>query len=151
MSKEQSEVTDDGISIGEIAEKLSTTSFWLSIVSFLSQISEQIKSILNRIFGDSIHRLTSGIKSMRELFYIFLYSRIIRAPAFILIILLISAGWMGNSANCQMIENSLRNRVGPDATSSRRNFSRCKVQELGSLRVQNTRLNGFIFLMHAHL
>ena len=98
MSKEQSELTDDGISIGEIAEKLSTTSFWLSIVSFLSQISEQIKSILNRIFGDSIHRLTSGIKSMRELFYIFLYSRIIRAPAFILIILLISAGWMGNSA-----------------------------------------------------
>jgi len=98
MSKEQSEVTDDGISIGEIAEKLSTTSFWLSIVSFLSQISEQIKSALNRIFGDSIHRLTSGIKSMRELFYIFLYSRIIRAPAFILIILLISAGWMGNSA-----------------------------------------------------
>ena len=98
MSKEQSELTDDGISIGEIAEKLSTTSFWLSIVSFLSQISEQIKSALNRIFGDSIHRLTSGIKSMRELFYIFLYSRIIRAPAFILIILLISAGWMGNSA-----------------------------------------------------
>ncbi|MFL2977355.1 MAG: RND family transporter [Candidatus Thalassarchaeaceae archaeon] len=98
MSKEQSDVTDDGISIGEIAEKLSTTSFWLSIVSFLSQISEQIKSALNRIFGDSIHRLTTGIKSTRELFYIFLYSRIIRAPAFILIILLISAGWMGNSA-----------------------------------------------------
>ena len=98
MSKEQSDLTDDGISIGEIAEKLSTTSFWLSIVSFLSQISERTKSTLNRIFGDSIHRLTSGIKSMRELFYIFLYSRIIRAPAFILIILLISAGWMGNSA-----------------------------------------------------
>ena len=98
MSKEQSDVTDDGISIGEIAEKLSTTSFWLSIISFLSQISGQIKSALNRIFGDSIHRLTTGIKSTRELFYIFLYSRIIRAPAFILIILLISAGWMGNSA-----------------------------------------------------
>ena len=98
MSKEQSEVTDDGISIGEIAEKLSTTSFWLSIVSFLSQISEQIKNSLNGIFGDFIHRLTTGIKSTRELFYIFLYSRIIRAPAFILIILLITAGWMGNSA-----------------------------------------------------
>jgi len=98
MSKEQSEVTDDGISIGEIAEKLSKTSFWTFVVSFLSQISEQIKNVLNRIFGDSIHRLTSSVKSIRELFYIFLYSRIIRAPAFVLIILLISAGWMGNSA-----------------------------------------------------
>ena len=98
MSKEQSEVTDDGISIGEIAEKLSKTSFWTLVVSFLSQISEEIKNVLNRIFGDSIHRLISGVKSIREILYIFLYSRIIRAPAFILIILLISAGWMGNSA-----------------------------------------------------
>ena len=61
MSKEQSEVSDDGISIGEIAEKLSTTSFWLSIDSFLSQISEEIKNSLNGIFGDFIHRLTTVI------------------------------------------------------------------------------------------
>ncbi len=98
MPKEESEVIDDGISIGEIAEKLSTTSFWLSIVSFLSNIFEQIKNIQDRIFGDSINHLVNGLKSIRESFYIFLYSRIIRAPAFILIILLISAGWMGNSA-----------------------------------------------------
>ena len=87
MSKEQTEFTDDGISIGEIAEKLSKTSFWLSIVSFFSQISERIKNSLDGIFGDFIHRLTTGIKTTRELFYIVLYSRIIRAPAFILIIL----------------------------------------------------------------
>ena len=98
MTKEESEVIDDGISLGEIAEKLSTTSFWLSFITFLSDISNRIKIVQNQIIGDSLTRFVSLMKSFRESIYIFIYSRIIRAPAFILIILLICSGWMGNSA-----------------------------------------------------
>ena len=98
MSTEDTEVSDDGISIGEIAENLSTSTFWLTFIAFLSNFNEQFREVRDKIFGDFFSRLILGIKSFRKSFYNFLYSRIIQAPAFILIILLISSAVMGNLA-----------------------------------------------------
>ena len=98
MSTEGNGRSDDGISIGEIAENLSQTSLWLSFIAFLSNINNILADTRNRIFGDTFSRIIFGIKSFRQSLYIFIYSRIIQAPAFILIILLLISAVSGNLA-----------------------------------------------------
>ena len=98
MSTEGNGRSDDGISIGEIAENLSQTSIWLSFIAFLSNFNNILYDARNRMFGDTFSRIILGIKSFRQSFYIFMYSRIIQAPAFILIILLLISAVSGNLA-----------------------------------------------------
>ncbi len=62
MSTEGNGRSDDGISIGEIAENLSQTSLWLSFIAFLSNINNILADTRNRIFGDTFSRIIFGIK-----------------------------------------------------------------------------------------